>query len=141
MPRLIYGAVRLYGYRTLVDPTEDENWVQLNNSRLVMALVAESEAVGENYVFAQIDGKRQKIAEFGAQLTGMLNDYYTAGALYGNEPADAYQVDVGPAVNTEETIALGELHAVLRVRMSPFAELVVIEIIKTPTTEVLPTAA
>ena len=70
-----------------------------------------------------------------------VNQYYVAGALYGPEPSDAYSVDVGPAVNTEETIANGELHAVLRVRMSPFAELVVIEIVKYPTTEALPAAA
>jgi hypothetical protein len=39
-------------------------------------------------------------------------------------------VDVGPAVNTLESIAAGILRAVVGLRMSPFAELVIVEIVK-----------
>ena len=65
-----------------------------------------------------------------AFLRAMLVPFYESGALYGETAEDAFEVNVGQQVNTPETIAAGELHAVLEVRMSPFAEKVVIEIVK-----------
>jgi hypothetical protein len=95
-----------------------------------MQIVAKAEAIAENYVFAQIDGRRVKISQFGADLTGMLVPYYESGALFGDTVDDAFYVDVGPAVNTLESIAAGILRAVVGLRMSPFAELVIVEIVK-----------
>lgn len=131
----VYGAPRTYGYRTLVDPDTDANNWQLGNSRLRMAIVAKSDAIGEKYVLRQIDGKGRTAAEFAGELSGMLAAYYETGGLYGDTPEEAFRVDVGPAVNTPETLAEGQLRAVLELRMSPMAELVVIEIVKTPITE------
>jgi hypothetical protein len=84
-----------------------------------------------------MDGRGKKIAQFGSELAVMLGGFYDAGALYGETAADAFQVDVGSSVNTPTTIANGELHAVLKVRMSPFAELVVIEIVRVALTEAI----
>ena len=53
------------------------------------------------------------------------------GALYGDQPEDAFSVDT-TSVNTTATIANGEVHAIVRVRVSPPGEWVVIEIQKTP---------
>lgn len=130
----VYGGVRLYGYRTLADP-EEPAWLGIGNQRLRMQITAEADAIGEQFMFAQIDGRGVTIAEFGGSLTGMLNQFFTSGSLYGNDPGEAFRVDVGPAVNTPETIANGELRAVLSLRMSPFAEMVTIEIVKVPITE------
>ena len=102
---------------------------------LRMAIVAKSDAIGEKYVLRQIDGKGRTAAEFAGELSGMLAAYYETGGLYGDTPEEAFRVDVGPAVNTPETLAEGQLRAVLELRMSPMAELVVIEIVKTPITE------
>jgi hypothetical protein len=137
--RVIYGQVETYGYRTLA-PLES-GWGNLGNARLNMEIVARAEAVGERYVFSQIDGRRVKISQFGAELSAMLVPYYEAGSLYGDTAQDAFFVDVGPGVNTETTIANGELHAVIGVRMSPFAEYVVIEIVKVATDQPLALAA
>jgi hypothetical protein len=60
----------------------------------------------------------------------VLTGYYNAGSLYGETPDDAFSVDVGESVNTPSTLAAGELRAVITMRMSPFAERVVIEIVK-----------
>jgi hypothetical protein len=133
--RLVYGQVETYGYRTLAPV--DSGWANLGNARLNMEIVAKAEAVGERYMFAQIDGRGIRISQFGAELSGMLVPYYDAGSLYGESAHDAFFVDVGPAVNTPATIANGELHAVLGVRMSPFAEFVVIEIVKVATDQPL----
>jgi len=138
MARLIYGGVRTYGWRTCVDPDgPDAVWESLGWARMNMGIVAQAEAIGEGYVFSQIDGRGKTIASFGGDLRAMLVPLYEAGSLYGATPDEAFDVNVGPSVNTPQTIANGELHAVIQVRMSPFAEWVVIEIVKVATTEAI----
>ena len=141
MARLIYGGVRTYGYRACVDPVAAPAWLDFGNGRLNMGIVAQAEAIGESYVFTQIDGRGRTLSAFGGDLSAMLSVYYDQDALFGETPQDAYYVDVGSTVNTPETIANGELHAVLGVRMSPFAEWVVIEIVKVAVNEALPAIA
>jgi len=136
MAKEVYGTVETYGYRSLVDPAgPDAAWLNFGNVRLNMAIVADAGVIGERYVFGQLDGRNRLISQFGGELRAMLVPFYEAGALYGDTADDAFSVNVGPQVNTQQTIANGELHAVLEVRMSPFAELVVIEIVKVATTD------
>jgi hypothetical protein len=137
--RIVYGGVRAYGYRTLA--SEDTGWHLLSNARLNMEIVAKAEEIGERYLFTQIDGRRVTISQFGADLSGMLVPYYEAGSLFGESVDDAFYVDVGPAVNTLESIAAGNLRAIVGLRMSPFAEFVVIEIVKVATDTPLAIAA
>lgn len=133
--RNMRSTVKLYGYRSLADPTVDTTWEQFTASRLYMALANTLGAVAETFEFDQIDGRGQKIAEFSGALTGALLPFWRDGALYGDSPSHAFAVDVGPSVNTPTTIAAGELHAAVRVRMSPFAEIVVIQVAKVPITQ------
>lgn len=128
--RAMYGSVRVYGYRTMVDPLTNPTWIDASNARLRMAITAEANAIGEQYMFAQLDGKGHKVAEFGGALAGMLNRFYLIGSLFGDTPDDAFDVNVGSTVNTPITLQANELHAVLSVRMSPMAEMTVIEIVK-----------
>jgi hypothetical protein len=102
-----------------------------------MAIVARCEAVGEEVVFSQIDGKGHALAKFNGMIAGVLKELYDEGALYGDEPSEAFTVNTGPAVNTPKTLEAGELRAVASVRMSPHAELVDIEIVKVPITVAL----
>jgi len=133
--RVVQESVRLYGYRTLA-PVGDP-WDALNAARIRGVIEHDANRIGEQFMFAQIDGKGHKIAEFAGTLTGMLQKYYTLGALYGETPDEAFVVDVGPSVNTPVTIANRELRAVIGIRTSPFAEFVYIEIVKVPITESL----
>jgi hypothetical protein len=130
-----YGGVRTYGYRSLANPTTESNYIEASNMRLVMAITAEADGIAEDYLFQVIDGQGHLLADFKGDLVGMLKPYYDAGALYGATAAEAFFVDVGPQVNTPETIAAQELHAVLSLRMSPFAETVQINIVKKAVTE------
>jgi hypothetical protein len=134
--RVSQGNVQLYGNRTLNSP-RDDTWEELTNQRLRMVIVQEATAIAERYVFTQMDGKGQTIAAFNGDLSGMLLRYHTAGSLFGDTPDQAFYVDTGSAVNTPTTIANGELHAVIGVRMSPTADLVVIEIQKTSVAQAL----
>lgn len=136
--RSLFGAVRLYGYRTLVDPDgPSQPWLSIAAARTRMAIENDAKNLGESFMFDQIDGKGLKVAEFNGALTGLLSGYWKRGALYGETAADAFVVDTGPSVNTPETLANNELHAVIGLRMSPFAELVYIEVVKVPITEAL----
>jgi phage tail sheath protein FI len=134
---LKYGGVRVYGWRSLADPNTELNWINWANSRLVMEIAAEADRIGEMFVFEEIDGQGLTIASFGGSLTGMLIPYWSEGSLYGVTPDEAFIVDVGPSVNTPETIANLELRAVIMVRPSPFAEMITIELVKAQVTETL----
>jgi len=134
--RSMYGNFRIYGWRTGVGSTGAQaKWLQLSNARLNMAIVAKADEIAERYVFAEIDGQGRKLSQFYGDLVAMLLDYYNAGSLYGQTPDDAFAVQVGPEVNPIEELAAGNLRATLAVRMSPFAELVTIEIVKVALTE------
>jgi hypothetical protein len=137
MAQYRWGALETFGWRTLADPVAQAAWWSLGYARLRMAIEAEAGAVAERYVFAEIDGRGLTIADFGNDLRAILVPFYEAGALYGATADDAFQVNVGPAVNTPATIANGELHAVLEVRMSPFTEYVEIDIVKVATTQAI----
>jgi hypothetical protein len=136
--RFVYGQIQAYGFRTLVDPLGGSSqWLELNWARTAMAIVADSEAVAQQYVFTQVDGRGHTIAAFGGALTGVLIGFYNRDALFGDDVTQAFNVNVGPQVNTVEKLADGILSAVLQVRMSPHAELVRIDIVKVPITVAL----
>jgi hypothetical protein len=135
--RLIYGGVRSYGYRTLADPQTLKNWLGLNGLRLIMDIKNQAEIIAERYVFSQIDGQGMVLSAFSGALTGMLLGYYGEGQLYGRTFEEAAFVDTGSEVNTPESIANGEIRAVIGVKTSPFGELVAIEIVKVGLTESL----
>jgi phage tail sheath protein FI len=128
--RNIYGDVRIYGWRSLADPNTEPQWLDFGNSRLNMQIAALADVIAEQYVLKQLDGQGITVNAFGGALKGMLIPFHTEGALYGVTPDEAFYVDVGPTVNTPTRIANNELRAVISLKMSPFAELVMIEVVK-----------
>lgn len=135
--RPMYGGVRVYGYRTLADPSTDDNWVNLANARLFMAIEAKADEIAERFVFRQLDGQKHTITEFGGTLTGMLLPYWAAGSFFGDTPEQSFRVDVGDTINTVDSIAGRYLRANIQIRMSEFAEEVTLEIVKVRTTETI----
>jgi phage tail sheath protein FI len=134
--RRMFGGIRVYGWRSTTDPVTDVPWIDFGNSRLFMDLSAELNSVGENFVFAEIDGQNgTTIGSFHDALAGVLLEHFNRGELFGNSADQAFSVDTGNGVNTLVTIAALELHAVCAVRMSPFAEYVQIEIVKRQITQ------
>lgn len=124
-------GVQLYGFRSV---TSDPDWVQLTSHRERMSLVARLNEVALGYVFRTIDGRGQLFGELNGALVGQCMRDYTAGVLYGSTPEEAFRVDTGDTVNTEETIAAGEIRADVYARFSPFAELVRLSITKVAVT-------
>lgn len=135
-----YGVLEVFGWRTLTDELGvNQDWLNAGNARLNMAITAQALAIAENYILDEIDGDGRLFKSFQGDLTGMLMGFYQKGSLYGSSPEAAFQVNVDSTVNTPTTIANRELHAVISARMSPDAELVFIEVVKVPTTQVLAT--
>jgi len=131
-----YGSIRTYGGRTAAGPA-DTNWLPFGNSRVLMAIAHEADAVAELYVFKQIDGGRRVFAALESDLNGVCLRYFNLGALFGNSAEEAFNVDTGPQVNTLATIQAQEIHAVIRVKASPFGEWVALDIVKVPIQQAL----
>jgi phage tail sheath protein FI len=125
-----YGTIRTYGARSAAGPAE-LNWMWFGGARVVMAVAHRSDAIGENFVLRQIDGQGVLFSQLNSALKGMLLEFYGLSALYGATPEEAFNVNTGSSVNTPDTIAAGEVHAVIRLKTSPTAEWVHIVIIKT----------
>lgn len=136
--RGMYGGFRVYGYRTQADPINNPNWIDLSNVRYLMSVAARADAIGQQYVFAPIDGQGHTIAAYGGALTAMLQGDWNAGEIYGSDASQAFSVNVSASVNTPASIAGNQLQAVIAVRPSPFAELVTVVIVDTPITQDLP---
>jgi hypothetical protein len=136
--RAVNGVVMAYGWRTM---SSEAAWVSIQAPRVVMKVYAVCEAVAENHLFRIMDGQGIEIAHFAGDITGAMMAFYNQGLIYGQNPQDSFQVDVGPSVNTPATLANNELHAVVYIRVSPYSELVSIEIVKVATDQALAVAA
>jgi hypothetical protein len=130
----IYGVLENYGFQTTLAQSDQTPFWQFNCSRMRMALVAQAKALGENYMFKPLDGRGLVEGALKTDIDAMLLGYYNVGALYGTTPEEAFQVDVTSAINTPDTIAQGELHAVASVKLSLHAKSIVIELVSVPVT-------
>lgn len=130
--RYRYGQVQIYGATTLsVNPA----WSDAGNARLRMQIVAASKIIGDGYVFADIDAAGHTASAFGGQLAAMLSALQSQNALW------AFQVNVGPTINTPTTAQARQLLAQVNVQMSRTAEQVIINVTAFPDTVNLPAVA
>lgn len=135
--RFVYGAIRTYGYRSLVSPTGDTTWLQFSHVRLEMQIKAIVYELLEEFNFDEIDGQKTKFGELNGAIAGALLPLWQKRGMYGETASEAYSVDTGEQVNTPASIAAGELHAEIACRMSPFAERTIVGVSKVPTTQEL----
>lgn len=127
------GLIRTYGYRTAAGPGQSGNWTFFQESRVVMAIAYEADAVLEEFVFDVIDGKGHMFVEVKNALTGVCMKYYLADALYGATPEQAFRVVCDSSNNPPDTVKLGEVHSTIYLRTSKVAEWIKVEIVKVPT--------
>jgi phage tail sheath protein FI len=126
---------RIYGWRSMADPNADPSWVDAGVPRLLMAIVNEAMQVGETFMFDVIDGQGRTLSAYAGALSAVCQRFFNEGNLYGASAADAFNVDVGPTVNTPASLAGNELRANIAVRPSPDAELITINIVNVPITQ------
>jgi hypothetical protein len=133
--RPIQNTVTLYGYRST---STDPNWVYLNNVRFRMQVVNDFQIIGEEFIFEEIDGQGHLFSAFNGALAGKCQSYWTNGSLYGTTPAQAFQINTGPQVNTPNTIQAGQLNAECLLHMSAFGEFVTVNVTKYLLTNAFP---
>jgi hypothetical protein len=134
-----YGVLQLYGFQTDITQSDTTPFWQANCSRARMWIKARASEVAENYVFDTIDSRGLLAAQLKTELDGLLLDLYGRNGLFGETPAEAWNVQVGPGVNTLATIAQGELHAVIEARLSLHAKSVFIDLVSVPVAGVVGT--
>jgi phage tail sheath protein FI len=130
----VNGIPTIYGWRTLVSSEGTKEWLNMANQRLYMSLAAKCAAAGQQFVFKQIDGRGKTTSSLASMLTGILLPHFENGSLYGASPAEAFNVQTGPNVNTTATAENQELLAIIALKMSEDAELVYITLVKTAIT-------
>lgn len=132
LAKMVNNQFRTYGYRTTAGQAET-NWVFFQESRVVMGIAHECDALMEDFVFQTIDGRGKIFGRINVALTGVCQRYWTANALFGDTPNEAFVVDTSyPGINTVETVAAGEIHAQVRIKTSRVAEWIALDIVKTP---------
>jgi len=129
------GQFVLWGFRSAAfNPA----WTYLSNVRMRMQIVFQAGNVADNFVFQEIDPQGKLFGRLNGALSGLLLGYYQRGSLYGPTPNQAFAVNTGPAVNTANTIAAGQINANIAVKLSPFAEVVTLNITKYNLTTAIP---
>lgn len=116
-------GIETYGNVTLTSQVTEPVWQQIGAVRLFNFVEVSGEAILEHYVFQEIDPHRELITQAGASLQAFLE---SLGNQLFNNAKEA--VNVGPAVNTPETIAKKELIAAVEIKPSPSAETVILNI-------------
>lgn len=133
--RTVLGGVRLYGWRSLSLNTAD--FRNLSTRDYLNALAFRGRLALERFAHVTIDGKRQVFQQVDNELIALVAADAADGALFAGPDDPGYRVDTGPGVNTPQSIAAGEIRAVLAVRLSPVGSLVRLTIRKVQLTAAL----
>lgn len=129
-----YGILQLYGFQTGVPQDPDNPFWQANCGRARMWLKARAFAAAQPYVFRTIDGRGRLANALKGDIDAICLALYGVDGLFGETPQDAFATEVGASVNTTDTIAQGELNAVVEARLSLHAKAVNIDLVSVPVT-------
>lgn len=142
VPRRRYGnAIVTSDFVTGADQVNDEVWKFAPGVRTVMAFAARAERAGDLANFDQVDGFGYSLSEFRGALISIAADLHRVGALYGATPNEAFTVDTGnPAdpgdpINPASELQAGRMKASVALRISPGAQVVVINVVRLPITQ------
>jgi len=126
------GQINNWGFVTPIAQTSATPFWQLNCSRARMFLQSEAKKIGSRYYMADIDGEGKLAGKLASDLKELCFQLWEKGGLYGKRPEQAYNINVGVTVNTENNIAVGILSAVATVRFSLYAAEVNITLVSVP---------
>lgn len=139
--RRFAGSIVTYGFRSLADQIQDTQWSFTAGNRTIMWYVAQGKAILENHEFEQVDGFGHYTAAVKGDLMAPAMVLLGKGALYtdagSSDPSTAFYVDTGPAVNSVANLAAGITAANVKMRVSPGAEVIQLNIIRTPITQAI----
>ncbi len=108
---MVNGAPRIYGGRTLADPTVQEAWTWVSGWRVTMRIARRGRGILERYVLRRRDGANTIVTDSGTDLHEMLEDERRKKNVFGAEPGEGFSVDTSiPTVNTEASLRAGWLY-------------------------------
>jgi hypothetical protein len=90
--------------------------------------------VGLGYEYKPIDGRGRLLGALEGDLNAVCRSLWEVNGLFGESASDAYAVNTSVSINTTESVAYGEVNAVVEARFSLHARLVVIELVTVPIT-------
>lgn len=123
------AAPQVFGFRTVSAAARSYFGA---NVRETLGLRNDIERIGDTYIGAMIDGQGTVFMDLANDISARLRTSYDLDALYGATSDLAYGVDVGPTVNTPQSIAAGIIRARVWFIPSPTAERVIIDLVRTP---------
>lgn len=123
---MVNGSPRIYGGRTLADPTAQEAWTWVSGWRVTMRIARRGRDILERFVLRRRDGKNTVVNEAGLALHTMLEEERVAGNVFGAESGEGFSVDTSiPAVNTEASLRAGYLRGEVQFDVPGIAERVI----------------
>jgi len=125
------GAVYLYQYRSL--STNEQQWELLQSRDTVNALTARLSTALEPFVWDVIDGKHQLESSVLGAMVGVLQPVADQNGLYAEYDEDGNQIHPGyvvAATSTADQLGRNTIAATASVKLSPFAALIEIELVK-----------
>lgn len=117
----------LTGWEALA--STDPIWHQFGIGRLAMQLTAGLTSIMGQFLGQQIDGKGHLFSAIDGAIRGYLLDIYEEAGLYGETPADAFDVVCDFTNNTPATIAAGQVHASVSIVATSSTEQITIDVV------------
>jgi hypothetical protein len=125
------GSVYLYQYRSL--SVNEQQWALLQSRDTVNALTARLSTALEPFVWDVIDGKHQLESNVLGAMIGVLQPISDQNGLYSEYDADGNLIHNGyivAATSTADQLGRNTIAATASVKLSPFAALIEIELVK-----------
>jgi uncharacterized protein len=120
-------GIKVYGARVLAPAGETR--VRFIHERRLLNLIYYTAKIGFSWaVFAVIDGQGRLFRDLRAAGRTFLKSLWIAGALFGKTEDEAFLVNADESNNSAADLQEGRVHVQLGVKMSPTAEIVVINI-------------
>mgnify|MGYP006080671277 FL=1 len=132
--RVIDGAIRVYGARSLSNDTANFRYITAQDT--INGVVYEANKTLEDLVFSVIDGRGNIFAAIQARLVAILEPRRISGALYEAFDAVGKRIDMGYTVkcdkglNPATQLADGLVKAKIGVRVSSVGDQINVDIVK-----------
>jgi phage tail sheath protein FI len=125
-------GVKIYGARVM---TGDNRVQMVHEIRTLNLLYYQLKRTYQSIPFSVVDSSGRLFREVRSLSESYLRSLWRAGALYGETEEEAFIVICDRTNNTPETLDAQQVHVQVGVRLSPTAEMVIVDIDNVPLTQ------
>lgn len=129
----VFGPVFVWGSRTRVNRANaTQALYQFVNTRVILNVIYGSlRNALDGQIFSVVDGQSVTFNQIRTLISNVLySNFYVTGALYGETPADAFQVIVDERVNSPTQLEQGVVNAKVFVVPVPTLERIEIDLVR-----------